>query len=90
MLCYLVGYKHFQGESKKTGKPYDFYEIYVVAEGDKYTIGNQVMKLTVNPDSISGILPAMLPESGIPVTVSWGFNPSTGKGFVGSVIIGTN
>lgn len=88
MNIFIVGYKHLQGESKKTGKPYDFYELYVVCDGDNYTVGQRTMSLTVNPTSIQGILPAMIPDIGLPATVNWGYNPVTGKGFVNSVVLG--
>lgn len=51
MIIKVIGKQHRAGTSKKTGKPYDFSEIYFLGE-DRYVEGKMGMSCIVDPSQV--------------------------------------
>lgn len=62
MTCYIVGYQHLSGVSKKTKEPYDFYKVSTEFEVSGY-VGTRVAEVNANPEQVHGIESLQLPVS---------------------------
>lgn len=51
MIIKVIGKQHRAGTSKKTGKPYDFSEVYFLGE-NRYVEGQIGMSCTVDPSQV--------------------------------------
>lgn len=60
MVCTVLGYMHLSGESKKTGKAYDFFSVGVAYDAEPGYVGRRVNTLSLDPammQPVQGLYP---------------------------------
>lgn len=61
MKVKIIGYIHLTGESKKTGKPYDFYQVSCTYRPETGYTGERVLDLSADTVFMQGIEKLTLP-----------------------------